>query len=393
MLLNLRSPLPPEEQNYTIIVNWRRRGFGCTRVCSYCNWRDNPLLPHGPIDTHRAVEFAEKCQKSFVTVSGGGDPLYRLDENLPHLLGVRDAIRSLGKQTRMITREVDGVVALGSAFDSYSISLDGEVMQTAMKRRDELSKLNVEYSLVLPPLPTCELVKLKPQYEAMLRKLGRRLILRENLNSIFPVDFEQMSFGHRSIAFVSKHTCLGSRYLAKKTCVGYDLMTDMEHFASHVRNDPKLLVFGGYAKHIVDPARHMEYSDIDLIATSPAAMQRLTDWFGYSFAETTLGDRYPRYFRGTSIRSGPVLQVVLVDDHDDAIRFVKNAQYDVDRLAFFMGDMVVGDASTVEAVKGKVATLVRDERDLSLFSPDRPAIESKHKLKLARKGFTIIERN
>ena len=33
--------------NYTIVVNWMKKGFGCAKVCSYCNWRDSPLLPHG----------------------------------------------------------------------------------------------------------------------------------------------------------------------------------------------------------------------------------------------------------------------------------------------------------------------------------------------------------
>ena len=33
--------------NHTIIVNWSKRGFGCRKRCSYCQWRSSPHLPHG----------------------------------------------------------------------------------------------------------------------------------------------------------------------------------------------------------------------------------------------------------------------------------------------------------------------------------------------------------
>lgn len=34
------------------------------------------------------ADFVDKCDKSFITISGGGDPLYRFDENYPQLLAM-----------------------------------------------------------------------------------------------------------------------------------------------------------------------------------------------------------------------------------------------------------------------------------------------------------------
>lgn len=28
-----------EKQNYTIVVNWKGKGFGCRKNCSYRGWR------------------------------------------------------------------------------------------------------------------------------------------------------------------------------------------------------------------------------------------------------------------------------------------------------------------------------------------------------------------
>lgn len=391
MLLNLRSPLPPDEQNYTIVVNWKQRGFGCAKVCFYCNWRDSPMLPHGPHDIRELINFVEKCKKSFVTVSGGAEPLYRLDENRDHLYRTLDVISGLGYKTRIITREVDAAVSLGDRADMYSISLDAEVLQKVEQRRDELARMNVEYSLVLPPLPTEELVKLKPQYEGILRRVGKRLILRENLNSVFPVDFDALSFGHGGIAFVRKETCLGSKYLAAKECIGYDLMVDMERLHQFLKETPTVTIFGGFAKHLVAPAVHTDFGDIDLIATDPAVMEGLTDWFGYTFGKISPKDSFPEYYEGVPGRGGKPIQLVLVQSEEEVKRFVMNSQYDVDRLAIRGGEMTVGDSSTVSAIKRKTATFVRDKRDLSLFSINREAIERKHKHKLVRKGFTIHE--
>lgn len=65
-------------QNFTIVVNWRKKGFGCAKACSYCNRRDSALLPHGGQSTDAIYKFIAQCRKEFVTISGGADPRDRI---------------------------------------------------------------------------------------------------------------------------------------------------------------------------------------------------------------------------------------------------------------------------------------------------------------------------
>lgn len=73
-------------QNFTVIVNWKKKGFGCAKACSYCNWRDSPLLPHGGQTREELAAFITQCDKSFITISGGADPLYKFEEYSLELL-------------------------------------------------------------------------------------------------------------------------------------------------------------------------------------------------------------------------------------------------------------------------------------------------------------------
>ena len=147
--------------NFTIIVNWKSRGFGCAKVCSYCNWRDSPMLPHGGQSPESIARFALQCSKSFITISGGGDPLYRFQEYGAQLLAMAAQVRSLGYRVRVITREVEHVHRLRGLVDGVSVSLDEEVLAALPHHSPAWEGMDVEYSLVLPPLPTAEIVRLK----------------------------------------------------------------------------------------------------------------------------------------------------------------------------------------------------------------------------------------
>lgn len=58
--------------------------FGCHFGCSYCVYRDNGTnIPHTDIDTFGWDELEEELKKrqgELVSISGGGDPLYRYNE-------------------------------------------------------------------------------------------------------------------------------------------------------------------------------------------------------------------------------------------------------------------------------------------------------------------------
>jgi len=382
--------------NFTIIVNWKERGFGCAKACSYCNWRGSPLLPQGAQSAKDVTTFIRQCRKSFITISGGGDPLYRFNENFPALLSMSDTIKAEGYKVRVITREVQHVAKLKGIADHVSISLDDDVM----KQLDNYQhlwdsageQLDIEFSLVLPPLPTADLIELKPQYAALHKRLRRRLALRENFNSIFPVDAERMSFGHSGIVFVPKSLCLNSRYLSTIDCIGHEIVQDHAALASFLMAHPDAYLFGGFVKHLIDPAVHLEYSDIDVIALNAGVMDALTSKFGFAFKEVSPEGAYPRYFVGKSVRAGKSIQLILMYSAADAKRFIFNAQYAVDRAGFnkgFFFDPVVGEDAIHDAIRNKVAQPVPGTRCMELFQPDRLQVEQRHKSKLIKKGFLI----
>jgi hypothetical protein len=384
------------QPNFTIIVNWKERGFGCAKACTYCNWRGSPLLPQGAQSAAEVSAFIRQCRKSFITISGGGDPLYRFDENFPALLSMSDTIKAEGYKVRVITREVRHVGKLMGIADHVSISLDDDVLQ-ALDDYQHLwdsagCELDIEFSLVLPPLPITELVALKSQYAALHKRLRRRLVLRENFNSIFPVDPAQMSFGHRGIVFVPKSLCLSSRYLSTIDCLGHEIVQDNAELVSFLLGRPDVFLFGGLVKHIIEPAVHLEYDDIDVIALSIEVIAKLTEQFGYSFKEVSPSDAYPRYFIGKSLRAGKAIQLVLMSSAMDAQTFIFNAQYDVDRIGFnqgFVFDKQVGSDAIHDAIRTKTAHFIPATRNMKLFHTERHQIEQRHRSKLLKKGFSI----
>jgi len=384
------------QANFTIIVNWRKSGFGCAKVCSYCNWRDSPLLTHGGQGTKEISAFIGQCDKSFVTISGGADPLYKFEEYGPQLLAMIQTIKDHGFKVRIITREIRHVAKLRGIVDYVSISLDPEVLDAVSHYQHEWVGIDVEYSLVLPPLPTADIVTLKPQYFALYVQLGKRLVLRENLNSIFSLDFGKLTFGHSGIVFVAKALCLASRYLSTVDCIGHDIVQDTSRLAHYIMNELHLHLFGGFVKHLLSPRVHPEFSDIDLITLDAGVMRTLEDRFAYTFKDVSQSaTSYPRYFLGKSTLAGKTIQLIVMNSVVDVMKFIAGAQYGADRVSFSAGqfnfDGTVGEQAIRHAINTKQANLIEGNRDLSLFSINRPLMEQRHKIKLLRKGFTINE--
>ncbi|KQV44895.1 hypothetical protein ASD07_20350 [Duganella sp. Root336D2] len=305
-------------------------------------------------------------------------------------------ITDRGLKVRIITREVQHIAKLRGVADYFSISLDADVLDAVQLYRHEWDGLNIEYSLVLPPLPSADLATLKPQYLALYRRLGQRLVLRENLFSIFPLDFADLSFGHSGIVFVPKVLCLSSRYLSTVDCTGYELMQDTERLAEYLMNEPNLHLFGGFAKHLINPRLHPDFADIDVIASSTDVIDNLERDFAFTFKDVSPSPAsYPRYFTGKSTRAGKTIHLILVKFPSDTAKFINAAQYDADRVSYSAGeyhfDSMIGETAIRHAINSKCVNRIGDDRDLSLFTINRPAIEQRHKIKLLRKGFTINE--
>ncbi|WP_334189414.1 radical SAM protein [Noviherbaspirillum sp.] len=381
--------------NFTVIVNWNKKGFGCAKACSYCNWRGWPALPKGPQSKEQVAAFILNCKKGTISISGGADPLYRFEENLPHLLSMVRVIKEQGFKVRVITREIEHIAKLRGIVDRFSISLDSDVLAALDGYREEWRGLDIEYSIVLPPFPTSQLITLMPQYAALQRQLGRRLVLRENFNSLHKVDFSQLSSGHQGIVFVPKALCLSGRYLAdQQEYSGQDILLDHQQLFAYLMHDPRIHLFGGAVKHMLSPSIHSEFTDIDLLATSTDVMTQLQEHFGYRFKEVAeTASSSPRYFLGKSSRAGKPIHLVLVKSIEEARRFILAAQYDIDRVGYcdgqFFFDERISEAAIRHAIQTKQATFVGGTRDMTLFSSNRPQVEARHQGKLARRGFVI----
>lgn len=381
--------------NFTIIVNWKERGFGCRKACGYCNWRDSALLPHG-VQSKEAIDaFVRQCRKSFITISGGADPLYDFEVNHAKLLSTIRIIQTHRLKVRLITREIEEVGKLNGFVDYVSISLETDVLEKIPAYEAQWHGMDVEFSLVLPPLPTSGIVQLLPQYESLWRRLGRRLVLRENLNSIFHLDFTRLSFRHSGIVFVPRSVCLQGRYLAKAEHNGHDIIQDNAELLRFLLRRPDAFLFGGVAKHLAAPYLYPEYGDIDILVTSQQPQTVLEQEFGYVFKQTSPESAYPRYCLGRSKKAAKPIQLIRVASEEDAKRFIFSGQYDVDRIGFnkhrFFCDPTLNADSVLQALKAKHATRWHESRDMQLFHESRPQIEQRHKMKLIRRGFHITE--
>lgn len=350
-------------------------------------------MPNGAQELDAVSEFIAQCPKSFITISGGADPLYKIEENRDTLLTMVGVVKEYGFNTRLITREVAAVASLKGHVQQVSISLDNDVMNEIGYHRKNWRGLEVEYSLVLPAIPQAMLHQLMPQYCQLQRKLGGRLLLRENPNSIHAVNAGDMSSGNRSIGFVPKKLCLESRYLLAQPFWGHEIIQDLGPIMKYLMSSPNAYIFGGAVKHLLAPEVHPKFRDIDLIVTDDSVLDMLEKNFAYVFRRVNPIGTYPRYYIGSSTRAGKPIQIVRVKTQEEALRFVFNAQYDVDRVLHhensFIFDPRTGDQTIRKAITQKTAALVAGPIDRSLFRQGREHVETKHTVKLMRKGFAI----
>jgi hypothetical protein len=280
-----------QHPNYTILVNWgigkqNPRGFGRPKACDYCNWRGWGGLPYQAQSSQQVAAFIASCRKK-PSPSGAAPSRYTpLNENLPKLLAMIGVIRDHGFRTRVVTREVQHVAKLNGIVDRFSISLDAEVLAELPRYQHDWTGMDVEYSLVLPPLPTEQLQALMPQYMALHRRLGRRLVLGENLNSLYALNFSRLSAGQRGIVFVPKSLCLAGRYLATQEWRGHEILLDHQKLFEHLMQDPRIHIFGGAIKHMLSATVHSEFTDIGLVATDTAVLRPSQERFGYQFRDS-----------------------------------------------------------------------------------------------------------
>lgn len=177
---------------------------------------------------------------------------------------------------------------------------------------------------------------------------------------------------------------------------GHRKALDIDQLVRWLMATPGMYIFGGLVRHIITPKVHAEYGDIDLIALTTAPMIALGTTFAYVFREVSRPGQLPRYFLAKSPFFPKPIQLIVVRSHAEAMQFaVAGPQYDIDRVVYSEGrfyfDQTIGEAAIRHAINLKRASQVKGPRDQRHFSKHRPQVEQRHRLKLMRKGFAIID--
>ena len=131
----------------SIILNFsdENNPHGCKRKCSYCNWKSNPLAQQKIYPDWKVLDKYLEDHSGFITLSGGGDPLYNYEQNKEEVHKLIDYLYDKKLFVRVITRERDNYYKLREKYPyilgSFSIDSFEEIIITD----DEF----IEYSIVL----------------------------------------------------------------------------------------------------------------------------------------------------------------------------------------------------------------------------------------------------
>lgn len=156
-----------------------------------------------------------------------------------------------------------------------------------------------------------------------------------------------------------------------------------------------LYIYGGLLKRIVDPASAVPLGDVDVIALNAKVMEVMTARFGIIFRRVKTTTRTPYFIGKAGHGDSKIVHLALLGSHEQAMRYVMNNQFDIDRLALsnhqLFHDPQFGLSALCNAIRTKLATRVRGKRDMTHFAKNRPRIEHHYEVRLRRKGYTVID--
>lgn len=94
-------------QNRSVIVNFadEETQFGCRFKCKFCSWRDRATAAGDIYPTYEGLrKFLDGFLGYKVTISGGGDPLFKAEQNWTRLYELVGWIHELGFLAEVVTR-------------------------------------------------------------------------------------------------------------------------------------------------------------------------------------------------------------------------------------------------------------------------------------------------
>lgn len=214
----LNTKFKSSKELKSIILNFPdgENAHGCRCKCSYCNWKTHPLAQDLIYPDFNMLDKYLKGHSGFVTISGGGDPLYNLDKNLGRLAMLIEYLYERRFFVRIITREWDNFFKLKEIYPFLlgSFSIDNF---SQLKERDEF----IEYSIVLNK----DIVKkiIQSRYKVLE---GHRIIFREPLDTDFKLTLgmKGLLLHYPKGEFSTEKMCYEASYLVNnKVMLGYDI--------------------------------------------------------------------------------------------------------------------------------------------------------------------------
>lgn len=234
--------------NRTVIVNWADEDtrFGCRFACKFCSWRERATAAGDIAPTQEGLRrFLDGFSGAVVTISGGGDPLFKLHANWPRLHQLLGWIHDLGYLAEVVTKETalvrnvlgwsGGAVAMrpGMAeavhrIDQYSLSYESHGAGLVEEARAIAAHRPVRVSKVCSPglsglnstVGDREVNRLG-QYCAAFRGAGAyQVLLREDANHIgrLPIDdaadvVRAIKLGRGGVRWLPSAVCTDNLFL------------------------------------------------------------------------------------------------------------------------------------------------------------------------------------
>ena len=321
----------------TIITNLSEKGFACKNRCSYCNWITHPLLEDARIlNSDRLANMIKRTKNNFITISGGGDPLFNYHNNPEPLDMLIDIIHSNNKHVRIITREIDNIRLLKNKNLLFSISLDRTIDPSFVNRM--IPSHSVEYSDVLADNKlTPELIEYYINEQKSMN--GSYLTLRENLNEE-PISNEDLSLfstlnKDKTIRIVRSENCLSGHYqVGNNEYTGYELGMDMNSFyKSIIESNHSLNLIGSFLRHKIFKT-YAGFNDIDIVVTDDDYINELKSDDRFKVVESTYkGMSEPRYFHALNKINNIKLHIIKLTEHSVA-DYVYGSQLNIDRVFY-----------------------------------------------------------
>lgn len=400
--------------NYSVILNHGgEKEFGCRRRCQYCNWRrmneaGNFSISQPTIEDVK--KFIEKYSPDEITISGGGDPLWRYNED-PKIREYVDSlienILELGVRVRIITREVKALEHLPYAKEiAISLSYD-KILAKDIKSVNLLTlPEKIEFTVVAPEnLMAKGVVKMIDEVEDICELIDlyglndSYITIRENFRSLMPANETEIKIlmniiksrvGYDLIRFLPRKSCIVGMTFLVRDQIKMNRDFNVDHFEIFNYLQKVGIIFGSASRFLkMKTAKALlpeiyNFNDIDVFITRDD-VNEVIDFLGSRGFRFSLPGIYK--IRATN-PNDPEFEIDInkIDNLDNARVILQESDLSICRIGFHNGKFEEYNGFKFDDLKEqKLSVLPHDMKFLNIEA--RKLSEEKLFKKLKEKGY------